>query len=299
MIPQASTESEGRLDRLLTFEQSGKKKIAKSLINYGGFFLAAFVLFVVFVVLTTEVHLSSFADIASLGLEFSVLFIGSCLLYLCGVDSGTRAGKNTSLYQTTVAAYDKLKRTVLDRSLQTAVSAFCKEYVEREFRDAKTSVLMEAGISYEEYAEKYLAKDRKAVKAMSELSEAKKKVICRANRMKPIRLTFEMIFRRGRGTSRHAPLGMSPEAKRTIDFFGRSLRNLLTTGITVSIALDVVTTPTWATFAKVLLQILPMVSRGFFGYKFGYENITVDTVGYISVQSDFLEEAIRASEKAA
>lgn len=299
MIPQGASEAEGRLDRLLSLEQSGKKKIAKSLINYGGFFLAAFVLFVVFVVLTTEVHLSSFADIASLGLEFGVLFLGSCMLYLCGVDSGTRAGKNTSLYQTTVATYDKLKRTVLERSLQTTVSSFCKEYVEREFRDAKTSVLTEAGISYEEYTEKYLAKDKRTIRAVTELSETQKRAILRANRMKPVRLTFEMIFRRGRGTSRRAPLGMSPEAKRTVDFFGRSLRNLLTTGITVSIALDVVTTPTWATFAKVLLQILPMVSRGFFGYKFGYENITVDTVGYIGVQSDFLEEAIRKSEKSA
>ena len=84
MIPQGASEAEGRLDRLLSLEQSGKKKIAKSLINYGGFFLAAFVLFVVFVVLTTEVHLSSFADIASLGLEFGVLFLGSYLfLILC------------------------------------------------------------------------------------------------------------------------------------------------------------------------------------------------------------------------
>ena len=61
-------------------------------------------------------------------------------------------------------------------------------------------------------------------------------------------------------------------------------------------AFDVVTEPSWAVFASVCTKLVSIITQGFSGYKTGYENIVIDTVGYIESQCNVLQQGIQFIE---
>lgn len=113
----------------------------------------------------------------------------------------------------------------------------------------------------------------------------------KANRLKPAVLTPEMILRRGNGHHRSLPLGIRPETKKRINFMLKFLRTAGVAFALSAIVLDVLIEPSWVMFASICLKLLSVVLSGFDGYKFGYENIVVDTVNYMSAQADLMEQA--------
>ena len=74
------------------------------------------------------------------------------------------------------------------------------------------------------------------------------------------------------------------------------VRTLITSVLTGVIVLDVIKTPTWATFAACLLKLMPVILNGVMGYRMGYINIAVDTVDYINDQKDLLRQLIEYAE---
>ena len=102
-----------------------------------------------------------------------------------------------------------------------------------------------------------------------------------------------MIMKRGRGSSRRAPLGTKPETKKSIKFGTKFVTTFLVSFIMSIIVLDMVVEPTWVIFAACMLKLLAVVMNGFTGYKFGYENIVFDTVNYMDDQTDLMEQAMQ------
>lgn len=292
-----SSTTEHSFEQRVVSENSQKKKVAKSLLNNAGIFVGVFIVFAVIVIVTTDIRLTSFEEIAALGLDFFLLLFCSYSMYVNCSDSGMRAGLRSNLYTESLGNFEKHKKDIVSNKIQTRLYEFCRHYIDDELKNARMSVLAIVGFSYEEYQKKWLAKDEEKVLADTSLSKAQKEAIIKANKIEPVKLTPEMIMRRGRGNGRRAPLGMRPETKKYINFGVRFVNTFfIALGLSI-IVLEVVVEPTWILFASVCLKLLAVVMNGFGGYKYGYENIVLDTVNYMDDQSDLMQQAIQYVEE--
>ena len=84
------------------------------------------------------------------------------------------------------------------------------------FRSQSTrhAIITDVGLDFKLYKEKYVGMSKKALRQVAELTEPQRKAIIKANKVKPIKLTPEMIFKRGRGAGRRVPLGTNPTTKK-------------------------------------------------------------------------------------
>lgn len=280
-------------EKAVVSEHNQKKKVAKSLLNNAGIFVGVFLIFAVVVIVTTDIKITSFEQIAALGLDFFLLLFCSYSMYINASDSGMRHGLQSDLYLDALDRFSANKKSIIDAQYQSRLHEFCMYYIDNELKNAKISVLAVVGFSYKEYSKKWLGVDKKTIENDSMLSKAQKAALIKANAIKPVKLTPEMIMKRGRGSSRRAPLGTKPETKKSINFgvkFGSTFVISLVMSI---IVLDMVVEPTWVIFASCMLKLLAVVMNGFTGYKFGYENIIFDTVNYMDDQTDLMNQSMQ------
>lgn len=283
-------ESKPSMGNVVEGMHNTKRKLAKGFLNNTGIFVGVFLVFVVIVVFTTDIQLSSFADWTKLGLAFFVLLFCSYSMYINFSDTGTRAGKESDTYKKTLGEYDTIKKEIVSNGQQGRLLEFCRHFIVEELQSTRHAIIADVGLDFKLYKEKYIGMSKKALKQISELTEPQKKAIAKANSVKPIKLTPEMIFKRGRGAGRRVPLGTSPTTKKGAAFAVKFVKISVTTLLTSIIVLDVVVNPTWATFAACCLKLMPVILNGFTGYKMGYENIVYDTVNYMSDQIDLIHQ---------
>lgn len=276
--------------------ESTKKKLTKSLMNNLGFITGAFLIFAVIVIMTTDIRITSFAELSSLGLDFFLLLFCSYSMYVCCADSGTKAGLSTAIYTDTLAKYDSIKKQIFDSHMQTRMGEFCNHYIEDELKNTKMTILAPVGLSYEEYLDKYVQLEREAVDAIPKLTSAQKSAVKKANKIKPVRLTPEMILRKGRSAHRRSPLEINPTTKKNIAFGTKFVRICVLSVFMSMIALDVIVEPSWVIFASVCLKLVSVIVNGFGGYGTGYENIVSDTVNFMNGQIDLMQQAIQYIE---
>jgi hypothetical protein len=155
------------------------------------------------------------------------------------------------------------------------------------------SILSVVGLSYDDYTKLYMHLDDASIDALPQLSEPQKKALKKANRVKPVKLTPEMLMRHGRDVRRRSPLEVSPISKKNIMFGTKFLEiAVLSVGMSI-IALDIIVEPSWLIFASVCLKLVSVIMNGFAGYRTGYENIVIDTVNYMNGQIDLMQQAIQ------
>lgn len=280
-------------EEAIVSEHHQKKKVAKSLLNNAGIFAGVFLIFAVIVIVTTDIRITSFEEIAALGLDFFLLLFCSYSMYVNAADSGMRHGLQSELYIGSLDRFNTRKKSIIDAQRQTRLYEFCRYYIEDELRNVRMSVLAVVGFSYKEYRKKWIGLDAETIESDASLSKVQKAALVKANAIKPVKLTPDMIMRRGRGSSRRAPLGVKPETKKGINFGAKFVKTFLISFVMSIIVLDMVAEPTWIIFASCMLKLLAVVMNGFTGYKFGYENIVFDTVNYMDDQTDLMEQAMQ------
>ena len=276
--------------------QGVRSRFAKNLLNNAGIITGAFIMFSVVVIVTTDITLISPAEITALGLGFFLLLFCSYSMHVSCADSGMRAGLRSDVYIDTVADYDELTEKVSAYQNKNLLYAFCKSYIERELKNTRMVTLLDVGLAYEVYEDLYLGRDKKQIKADKKLTKAQKCAVYKANAIRPIRLTPDMITKRGRGDGRRAPLGLRPVTRKRIHFVWKFIKNVAVAFAMCLIVLDFVTEPTWKVFAVCCMKLLTVAINGFDGYRFGYENIVTDTVNYMNDQMDLMGQALAFGE---
>lgn len=279
-------------------EKAKKAKIGKGLLNYAGIMLGVFIMFVVVIIVTTDIRLESFEEFAVLGLDFFLLMFCSYSMYISCTDSGMRAGLVSNAYRSAVDDYLAQKKRIEDGHLQGYLYPFCRKYVQDELENVRMSILSVEGIDYEKYKALYMAKDDDVVNADGDLSSSQREAVIRANKVKPIKLTPDMIMQKGGGTGRRSPLGMKAKTKKKVQFAVKFLSTVLVAIAASIIAFDVVTEPTLVLLATCAFKLLVIAVNGFTGYKFGYENIVFDAANYTTDQADLLRQAVAFAEDA-
>lgn len=290
-IQDSGMSSEG-FEQAILLEHDQKRRLAKSLFNNAGIVMGVFLMFAVIVAVTTDMRLTSFEEVAALGMDFLTLLFLSYSMYVNCSDSGMRAGLQSDTYKAGFEKFETLKKHIIEAGIQGHLGKFCYYYIEREHRLARTTVLAIAGLSYDRYYSSYVGKDKDTIMCDNSLSKAQKMAIMKANKIAPIRLTPEMIMKRGRSSHRRAPLGITPESKKGINFGAKFASTLLISLGMSMIVLEAVEEPTWEIVATCCLKLLAVALNGFNGYKFGYENIVFDTVNYMEDQADLMQQAV-------
>jgi hypothetical protein len=269
-----------------------KKQFRKAFLGNAGIVVGVFLAFVAAVTTLTDIRITSFGDIASLGIKYFVLLFVSYQMYVNTSDSGVRRGLLTDEYLESQERYKKLKGEILKAGLQNKLPKYCADYIKRELENTRTVIVATIGYSYEDFVP-YLSRDYKDIKKDPKLSRVQKRIIIKAAQVMPIRLTPEMIMQLGHGGKR-SPLGINPVKKRNIARGIKFVTTAFTTLFVASLAFEVILKPTLENVMYTLACIVPIVLNGFTGYKMGYENIIFDTVEYTEAQSlviqDFLQE---------
>lgn len=292
-IETQSSPKAGAFESVIIAEHNQKKKVTKSLMNNAGIFVGVFLVFAVIVIVTTDIKITSFVEVATLGLDFFLLMFCSYSMYINASDSGMRHGLQSESYKESLDRFIAKKKAIIDAKRQNRLHEFCRHFVESEIKNARMSVLAVVGFGYDEYCESWIGVDAKSIRNDPKLTKTQKAALIKANAIKPVKLSPEMIMKRGRGSSRRAPLGTKPETKKSITFGRKFASTFLISLIMSVIALDMVVEPSWVIFASCMLKLLAVFMNGFAGYKFGYENIVFDTVNYMDDQTDLMNQAMQ------
>ncbi len=289
--PPAKTYEE----RVILGRESKKKRI-KGFLNYAGITFGVFIVFAVIAVVTTDVTISTFEDWAAIGLDFFLLLFCSYAMYVSCADSGMRAGLLSEVYTSALSKYGNLKKKIIDLKIQDRLSAFCRYYVVEELKHTRMDMLVNVGLSYELYAQKYLAADEETIERDKSLTKTQKAALIAANKVEPVRLTPDMIIKRGRGGGGRAPLGWSPQRKKYVNYGVKFLKSLVVSLVLSMIVLDISSDSTWLMISSCCVKLLIVVTNGFGGYRYGFENIAFDTVNYIDDQTDLIEQFLQWEE---
>ena len=269
-----------------------RKKLSQYILGNARTLMIVFILFVVVVVMTTDIRMATISDIKDFGFEFFVLLFSSYGMYICCADGGIKNGLETDIYKRSLNQFDELKKQIED-SMLSRMSDFCGHFVNRELQSARMQYLSVVCIPYDVYMDRYVKLGNKEIDALPDLSSAQKKAVKRANRVKPIKLTPEMLMTQGKTTHTRSGLSINPNTIKNI-YFGIKMAKMSFMSICMSlIALEIIIEPSWTVFAEVCLKLVTVVINGFDGHKEGFNNITVHTVNYVNNQSDLMRQAIQ------
>ncbi len=279
-----------------SLDETSVKRKTRGFLNYAGIMVGVVIMFVTTVALTTDIKIGNIFDFASLGLSFFVLTLCTYLMYISCADSGMRAGVGAEAYTSILAIYAELKQKIISMGHSSLLQEFCHEYVVDELKRTRIYILS-GYLEYDVYAEMYMNKDSEFIDSQEGLSKIQKAVIKHANKIKPIKLTPEMLLRSNQGMGNRAPLSVSSDKKKQIGFITKFGKTFAISAVMVCMSFEVMVAPNWATFAAIALKLLMVIVNGFTGYKFGYENIVIDRVAYVESQVDRMREYLKFAEE--
>ena len=204
-------------------------------------------------------------------------------------DNGTSAGLVSETYITACDKYDELKKRLMQFP-RDALSKFCKHFIESEQEAARADILIEVGLSMNDFNE---SKGQCKKTLESKYTPLQVKALLKAFKVKPIKLTPDMIYKRGRGGGRANPLGWNPRTLKAFKYTFNVIRMTIMTILTGAIILETLVEFTWATVVELFIKLLPIIINGFSGYKLGLEGKIITDVNYMNDQMDLMQQAIQ------
>ena len=272
-----------------------RRKLSQYIVGNARSLMITFILFMVVVVMTTDIKLATISSLTDLGLEFFILLFGSYGMYVCCADGGIKNGYATEGYKKSVERFDELKNRI-EESMLSRMNEFCNYYVDEELRKTRMQYLSVVCIPYDEYMEKYVTLGKDEIDALDNLTKPQKKAIKKANRTHRIKLTPERIMTQGKTFHTRSVVAFTPDVLKNITFSVKIFKMGFISICMSLIALDVILQPSWTVFAEVCLKLATVVINGFDGHKDGYNNITVHTVNYVNNQCSLMQQAIQYVE---
>lgn len=277
------------------FRDEPKEKLMindKSVIEKTGYVMAALILMLVVVVMTSDIKVNFYQSMAEMSAVFFILMILSYGMYVDMYSSGSLAGERSDDYKAAAEAYENVIKDIPVDGLQKRLNGFCREYIDNELRARREDVLRSAGVTWEIY-EEHKNDSRRKIKGT--LSKIEYKAILRARRIKPIKLTPEKIYNKVKSASRRRGMRIDPHVRKRFDMTLQLVKSLLKMLCVGVIVFDAMSTMSWQSVGSVCLKLGAVATTGYSGYRAGYRNITVDTVGYMYDQINLLEQ-FKASE---
>lgn len=285
-----------KVDKVIDLERAAKKRLTQTFFNYSGIIVSAFLMFVVVLVVTTDIQFE-LGNLANLGMDFFLLLFCSYAAYtLCG-DTGQRRGYFTDEFLAIKEEFECWYAKICAENIHCVLGDFCAYYIAEDLRSARMNCLVLAGVPYAEYEQYYMKLSNAEIDNLSGKSEAQKKALKAANAVKPITLRPEQILGGVDGNRDRSPLSISPKTRRrALSAIKFGTISLLSLGM-VLIVLDSIDTAPWITFVTICLKMGSVLYNCFDGYKSGYEHIAVYTVEHMRQQVSLMKQALMYAER--
>ena len=107
-----------KFEESVVAENQVKNKLKKGFLNYAGIFVGVFLMFAVVVIVTTDISLTSFEEMAALGLDFFLLLFCSYSMYINCSDSGMRTGLASALYIDALNTFETYKKKAINKLVE-------------------------------------------------------------------------------------------------------------------------------------------------------------------------------------
>ena len=271
-----------------------KKNAIGSFIGNMGLIVAALTLVCTCATFFTDISLASVMTV-EFSLSFIILLFCAYTMYFSMADTGARKGAQDEDFINAKKRYEELRKELEASGGIFSLGEFCHRYTASELVSSQKNILLSAGISYSEFEEKYKGKEKKDLPR--ELGRKQIKIIARANSLKPITLTPDMLLSAGRKNHSRNPLCNSPEKKRALRSFGALLPTTVTSFFAVSVVCSIISEPTMATVTECIIKLFALVWNGTKGYAMGYNNISREASEYLLGRCDILSSAISEAKK--
>ena len=285
-----------KVEKVIDLERTMKNRAATTFFNYSGIVISAFLMFVVILVVTTDIQLE-LKNIASLGMDFFLLLFCSYASYILCADSGEKAGMMSTAYINAKAEFDEWLAKITSMNIHCVLGDFCAHYIKEDLRTARMNHLVVAGVTYDEYEEIYSKMDDKEIDALAGRSEAQKKALKAATRVHPIKLLPDQIIGSIDGAKIREPLGLKPTARRNRTFALKfTTISIISVGM-VLIGLNSLETSGWLIFVSICFKLGSVLYNCFDGYKTGYEGKSVHSTEYMYAQVSLMRQALAYAEQ--
>lgn len=197
----------------------------------------------------------------------AIVMLAACsyLLFLNGYRSGETEYLKTKDFIETERTQNALITEVKDKKLLYLLTDFCEDYIREELRAKRNEILLPENVSEEEF-NKYIAGEE------TKLNESQLKACEVARKIKPIRLTREMILKCSETNSR-SPLNSETKIKVMIGtrFLSKFISVCIASVFAFSLSYRIITQFSLATVLQgvvcVLFMLFGLVSGISFGFK--------------------------------
>jgi hypothetical protein len=238
-------------------------------------------------------------------LSLVTLLLGFCSysMFFSMTNAGIKSAKKESVYLNAVTDYAAEKKTLLESRMENRANEFCKYYVEEDLIAARKNELIEAGIDYEEYKQKYLGKSAKEIMQIKDenLFDTAKQCIIAANEILPIDLTPNWFLtnkkkkisllkkqrQKNKKLSRE-PISQDPDVAVKKKYISKIISVALSSVLICYVGVSLIQEPTWATFFLMCVRLLPIVLNGVSGYFYGYDHVVEDVITHINGQTEMI-----------
>ncbi len=265
-----------------------KRNTVTSFIGNMGIIVAAMTLLCTCVMFFTDISLASLVT-AEFSLSFVILLFCSYTMYFSMADTGAKHGAECEGYKKARERYETIRAELGECGMLFKLGYFCQNYVKSELEATQRSILLSAGIEYEQYCALY--KGLTARQLPKNLSSRTRRTITRANRLKPIVLTPDMLLSDGAHSHTRNPLTRNPVRSKMMHSLKALIPTTVTSFFAVSVVCSVISDPSMATVTECFIKLFALVWNGCKGYTMGYNNTSVEYCAYLASRSDLLHAA--------
>lgn len=218
----------------------------------------------------------------------SAIMLATCsyLLFVNGFRSGEKEYIKTAEYLDTTETRRELIDTIKEKRVLYRVNEFCSVYIREELRQKRDEILLPENVSQEIFEAFINGEEVKLTDSQKEACEVARKI-------KPIKLTREMLLNKTETGSRSPlPSKGKIDAEVVIRFVIKFLTTLITTFYAVSLSYEIITNFTLETVIKGVVCVLFMLFGLVGGIAFGFKiqgKYTALTAEKNTLLKEFLE----------
>lgn len=260
--------------------------------------VVAVLLVVIFMVYMTQVSFNSSVSWKDVGFEGVLMYACTVSIYLLLRAFSRRKGKQSEKYNLARERIERNNARIVSEGFARRTAEYCRAWEDQELDTARSHVLSDAGIKLGEFNGEFCKYGKKEIRTkFPDLSEFQIQTIFRAKKIKRLKYDESYLSVYDRNGRRISPSG-GIKTKTVVRL--QTVQTLFTTALTsvfsVSMALDIIADPSFATVVTCLVKIVIILGFGAWGMVGGYNMSAVRETDELGAKADEQERFMKWCE---
>lgn len=231
-------------------------------------------LVVIFMVYMTNVAFDTEIDLKNFGMQAFILYFCTLSVNLLLRSYGRRKGRTTQPWQEAKKKVEDNNNLILSGGYGAFTFDYCRSWEESELENATIRILSYAGISIEDFRDKYRVYGKKELREKyPELTSFQIKYLRKAARVKRLRYNEKYLeISEKRNGLRSSPSGAYTSREVTfLQTIKLVVSGLVTSLFSASLTLEIISEPTFATVVGCCVKIVMLLIFSAYGLVNGYQ----------------------------